>query len=674
MSKEHQGSSNSQQFARRSSLTTQLLLLILIVFVVPSVWLGMYSHKALESKLEESERERIVNSSQAAFKLVEGLDNLLGVTKTNSYWEDHRVAVESSDASWIEENVFVAMDIVPHLSFVVSTDMSGKVVAQVGDNPDFMNQVSNQGIMERFKQETDFSGLIMTSEGLAVMAVAPITDESGEKPPVGALIFGRILDADALIDLEQILGVDIAMLPENGTLISSDAELSESVLQVHIAKARQNVNMDVFSSYHKDGIKQIEVIVPFVDFAGVVRGVLFVGSPSQANSEVSSILQNISIALATMLLIMLVILTILIQYRIIRPLNHFGSLLGSVSNGNLLVAVNDTYKRRTDEIGGIANSVNQMIGNLRGLLSKISDSSQQVATTAGQLSSAASQTSKATEHLARAIDTISSGVQQQEKQGNDIAVAMVEVATGMEDLTDTSKIIASSSEHAASEADQGNQSIDKVISQMDVISKTVHQSADTVRVLGERSVEIGEIVDLITQVAARTKILALNAGIEAARAGEGGKGFTVVAGEIRKLATQAEEFAGRITGLIGAVQSEAGLAVESMKSGTKETEEGLQLVQAAGVAFQAIYSSVSQVKTQIEQTANIVIQISSHSSQVAAAVQETVEVAKASTAQTENAAATTEEQLASMEEISASSDWLARIALELQSEINKFKI
>lgn len=99
---------------------------------------------------------------------------------------------------------------------------------------------------------------------------------------------------------------------------------------------------------------------------------------------------------------------------------------------------------------------------------------------------------------------------------------------------------------------------------------------------------------MITQVAARTKVLALNAGIEAARAGEGGKGFTVVAGEIRKLASQVEEFAGRITGLIGAVQSEVGLAVASMKSGTKETEEGLQLVQAAGEAFQAIYSSVGQ--------------------------------------------------------------------------------
>jgi methyl-accepting chemotaxis protein len=670
----HDVSPDVQLRNQRSSLTTQLLLLILFVFVVPSVLLGMYSYKALENKLEESEKERIVNSSQATFKLLEELDNLLGVTKTNSYWEDHRKAVETNDITWIKENVLVATDIVPHLSFVASTDLNGKIVAQTGDVPEFMGQVANQGILERFKKESDFSGLIMTSKGLAVMAVAPITDEAGEQPPSGALIFGRLLNAEALVDLREILGVDIALLPEGGTLISSDANLLESKLQKHISKAIKEVNMDVFSSYKKDGIKQIEVIVPFVDFAGEPRGVLFVGSPSQANSEISTILRNISVALAGMLLFMLIILTILIQYRIIRPLHHIGNVLGAVSNGNLIVAVKEQYKERKDEIGGIASSVDRMTGNLRALLGKISDSSKQVASTAEQLSSSASQTNNATEHLAQAIDMISSGVQQQEKQGHDIAAAMEEVATGMEDLSRSSKIIESSSEHAASEAEQGNRSIEKVISQMEIISKSAYESSDTVRVLGERSVEIGEIVELITQVASRTKVLALNAGIEAARAGEGGKGFTVVAGEIRKLASQVEEFAGTITGLIEAVQSEAGLAVESMKTGTKETEEGLQLVQAAGEAFQAIYSSVEQVSTQIQQTAIIVGQISSHTNQVSTAVHETVQFAKTSTTQSENAAATTQEQLASMEEISASSDWLARIANELQDEINKFKI
>lgn len=670
----HDVSSYVQLRNRRSSLTSQLLLLILLVFVVPSVLLGMYSYRALDNKLEESERERIVNSSQATFKLLEGLDNLLGVTKTNSYWEDHRIAVKTNDITWIEENVLVATDIVPQLSFVASSDLDGKIVAQTGDIPEFMDQVANKGILERFKKETDFSGLIMTSKGLAVMAVSPITDEAGEQPPAGALIFGRLLNAEALVDLKEIIGVDIALLSEGGAMISSDANLSESKLQGHIGAAMKNVNMDAFSSYKKDGIKQIELIVPFVDFAGEPRGVLFVGSPSQANSEVSTILRNISIALAGMLLIMLIILTILIQYRIIRPLQHFGNVLGAVSNGNLLVSVKDSYKARKDEIGGIASSVDRMIGNLRTLLGKISDSSKQVASTAEELSASASQTNDATEHLAQAIETISTGVQQQEKQGHDIAAAMVQVATGMENLSDASKIIESSSEHAANEADQGNQSIEKVISQMDIISKSVHKSSDTVRVLGERSVEIGEIVELITQVASRTKVLALNAGIEAARAGEGGKGFTVVAGEIRKLAAQVEEFAGRITGLIGAVQSEAGLAVESMKTGTKETEEGLQLVQAAGVAFQAIYSSVGQVSTQIQQTALIVGQISSHTNQVTTAIHETVQFAKTSTTQSETATATTEQQLASMEEISASSDWLARIANELQDEISKFKI
>lgn len=174
---------------------------------------------------------------------------------------------------------------------------------------------------------------------------------------------------------------------------------------------------------------------------------------------------------------------------------------------------------------------------------------------------------------------------------------------------------------------------------MDSIESTVDHSAQVVANSGEKSQEIGQIVDTISAIADQTNLLALNPAIEAARAGEQGRGFAVVAEEVRHLAEQSQEAAKQIAELIRGIQTDTTKAVETMGKGTQEVKTGSQIVDEAGRSFKSIVELIGQVSQQVQAI---------------------------STA--------TEEQAASMEEIAASSETLARMAEKLQAEVSKFKI
>jgi len=656
------------------SLILQLQLLLIVVLIIPAVIGGVAGYTALNDKLEQLEQERIQQSGYSTVKLLEGLGNLLGITKSNSYWEDHRLAVLDKDINWISDNVLVATDVVDHLHFVAVTDTNGKVIAQTGDNPEFTSELGNPGLLAKLNEGSDYSGLVLTSQGIAVISAARITDEAGEAPSAGALIFGRILDDEALADLKNTVQTDIALLSMNEDMISSTESIGKDRLLAYIQNAESDPGFEAFNSYDTEDSKQIEMIRGITDVTGAPLGVLYIGSPSKAAGEVSSVLWLVGIVFIIFVAVIVLVFTFVIQLRIIRPLGQFGKLLERLAQGELDAQMPDRYRKRRDEIGNVANSVELVGTNLRRLIGKIGESANHVAATAEQLAANANQTSRSAEHMADTISHISDDSQQQVARATEMAAAMEQVADGMTRLEDSSASISEAAVVAAEQAEQGKRTVEAVIRQMEVIHQGVNRSAEQVRMLGQRSEEIGQIVDLITQVANQTNLLALNAAIEAARAGEHGRGFAIVAGEVRKLSEQSEEFAARITELVQGIQSDTQQAVEVMNEGTSEAEAGLTMVANAGAAFQAIYESVNDVRRQIGLASEIVANMTRSTNETSEGVRQSAISARSSSEKTSSASAATQEQVASMEEIAASADWLTKISQELQEEIDKFKL
>ncbi len=234
--------------------------------------------------------------------------------------------------------------------------------------------------------------------------------------------------------------------------------------------------------------------------------------------------------------------------------------------------------------------------------------------------------------------------------------------------------MATQSALAADKAKDGGQAVAQAVDQMDQIEETVNTSARVVTMLGERSKEIGQIVDTISGIAGQTNLLALNAAIEAARAGEAGRGFAVVAEEVRKLAEQSQDAAKKIAELIGEIQGDTDKAVVAMDEGTREVKTGAEVVKTAGAAFREIAGLVTEVSVQVKDISTSMQQMATGSQQIVGSVRKIDELGVRSAGEAQGVSAAAEQQLASMEEIASSSQALAKLAQDLQAAVAGFRL
>lgn len=343
-----------------------------------------------------------------------------------------------------------------------------------------------------------------------------------------------------------------------------------------------------------------------------------------------------------------------------------------IAKGNLKIGQFENNSK--DEIGQLGRAFKIMTGNLIHLVEQVSSSSRQVASSSQQLSAGAEQSAQASSQVATAIMEVSLGAEKQLSAVNETSASVQQMSAGIQHMLENTKIVVKSSDQTAHSALEGSQAIDKTILQMVNIEKTVTGSADVVMNLGERSKEIGQIVDTISGIAAQTNLLALNAAIEAARAGEQGRGFAVVADEVRKLAEQSQEASKQIALLISGIQQDTQKAVLSINEGTQQVKLGTEVAESAGRAFSEITILVNQVSSQIGEISEEIEQLAVGSERIVSSVTDIYETSREITGQTQTVSAATEEQSASVEEIASSSQVLAKMAEELQETLKKFNI
>lgn len=353
---------------------------------------------------------------------------------------------------------------------------------------------------------------------------------------------------------------------------------------------------------------------------------------------------------------------------VVRLKNHAVEL----SQGNLAVA--DLEVTSNDEFGDLTNSFNTMKAHLHALIKQMSSVSEQVAAASEELTAGAHQSAEASTNVAETITKIAEGMQNQNNSIDEAKKEVDAVFTEMQAMTDNTKLIADTSNDTAIAAKTGEQLMNNAMQKMEHIESSVMSSADTVRILGENSKEIGAIVETIVAIADQTNLLALNAAIEAARAGEAGKGFAVVAEEVRKLAAESQTSAEKIKEKISSIQVDTNQAVIAMQEGTVEVQAGTEAINEVGRQFKDIMQKVSDIKTQIDAFHAASSRITNGAERIVGAVDSIDEVSRETASHTETISAAAEQQSASSTEIASSSDSLAKMASELQNATNKFKL
>ncbi|MEH7596673.1 methyl-accepting chemotaxis protein, partial [Bacillus toyonensis] len=333
------------------------------------------------------------------------------------------------------------------------------------------------------------------------------------------------------------------------------------------AKRIYEDNQGAFS-YTYDGSEKKMVFATNLKTGWKIGGTMY-------SNEIIEAAQPVFYNMLIVMIISLVVGGALIYFvtlSITKPLKRLVATSKEISEGDLTQTIEI---HSNDEIGQLAKGFNEMTDSLRTLIGRINDSAGHVAAASEELTASVRQASEATEQITMAMDEISSGATTQTTSVENGAMLLFDVTEGIQHVANSSSSINTASTHTREKAEDGGKLVGKTVNQMQSIAESVSQSDAVIQLLNNKSKQIGEILEVIQNIADQTNLLALNAAIEAARAGEHGRGFAIVADEVRKLAEQSSVSSSEISKLICEIQDDMSKTVKSMGHVNKEVQSGL---------------------------------------------------------------------------------------------------
>lgn len=459
----------------------------------------------------------------------------------------------------------------------------------------------------------------------------------------GALVAGKTGHVSIVRAIDGQGGIEFVLHPrwQDKKLADSDFSPEASAAVARMVKEKQGT----FLFSDMDGTKARERIA-VAETAGNWGWTVITGSWLDEYLEESYALRNLLILISAVSAIVLAVMVFFLVNSRLGGLTQLVREVSRVSSGDLRATVQDADPNSRNEVHAIAHAFNEMAGSMRQLVSGVYQTSGRVGVAAHQLQDAAQQ----------ALESASTASQ----SASGIAASVEELSVSISQVADNANQAAKISEEAKLVTTGGRQVVERAMSELDRVATEIGQSASLIESLGERSKQISSVIGVIRDIADQTNLLALNAAIEAARAGEQGRGFAVVADEVRKLAERTSLSTQEISSTVNAILEETANAVDRMQSVRNNMSGSVELAQKAG-------DSLRTIDSHAEHTVGVVLHIADGTREQSAAGQEIARLVEriAQAAEGANDRARSNRQQAAE---------LERLSSELQAQLSRFKV
>ncbi|WP_406655712.1 methyl-accepting chemotaxis protein [Methanolobus sp. ZRKC2] len=519
------------------------------------------------------------------------------------------------------------------------------------------------------------SGLEEGKGGYGFRVVSPLA-YNGEH--IGSVEYGLGFDEYFLSQLQDDFAGEYSIynFPDDesvswessdGGLLATTMENDDfHVVEEHLSVLKQG---DAVSFTSDDG-KYLVVLIPFNDYTGTTKGYIKSLISLDGVALLSEKTSDNTLVISVIGLILSLLLGLFIANSLTKPLNNIVEATEHIAEGDMTVRV----KESDDEIGRLGASINKMVTGIREIVQEVQDKSLSVNSTSEHFQDF-------TEKLTISFGAVKDDVSKISAGANNQSQKVYEITGAMNDMTMAVQEIANNAGNASATSVNANELMHDIGTQSEALLLQMNgikdSSSESVKVIGrldEKSAKIGEIVTLITSIADQTNLLALNAAIEAARAGEHGRGFAVVADEVRKLAEESGSAAEEIASLIKDVQAETENAVNSIRQETTKVERGSKAINEAVGAVKNAMKNGEEIARMAQEIAAATEEQSASIQEVTASLEDVSSISADSASGTQKISLTIEEKSSMMSDLSKAADDLALMAEHLRESISQFKL
>lgn len=648
--------------------------MLLCMALIPMIIMGSVNNFVSSQALNSLQESAVLAAEETTIELIESQKRMAVIVAEQASMNQQLLgAVMSGDRGQIAKEMDTLFQTLKQkgLTVLEAGNAMGNVLYR-GHNPEKYgdNKYADPIVSLALTRGQVVASAEEGESGIAMRGVAPLKQGNTIQ---GTILTGFSTDLDFAEQLKKMVDgeVGIYSAEKQAMLVSTIQGEQDNMTDQTLIDTVLNHQQMYRTQGEVNGVPYDFLYVPLTDYDQFkTLGVLRIAKSREAIVAVQLENQLYSIGLALVVILLAVLIASFSTNSIVRPMTVVMNGLRRASDGHLTLA---EPVRATGELSQLREHYNLMIKNIGDLLTIAKGTASRVAGLTESLSQGTEEASAAADQVTQSVDAVAMG---SDSQNDALQRANQRLGTALHSLEEIQKRSAELSQHAK-DVDAatllGRRTMSQTRTEMNSIHTQVEQTAETMNRLGERSQQIGHIVDLIGGIAAQTNLLALNAAIEAARAGEQGKGFAVVADEVRKLAEQSGKAAEEIGLLIGEIRKQVEVSIADMQQGLTVVAAGNRAVEESEQAFEIVSKGLTEVTREIANVHRLTDDATTETSGVEAEFRSIAAVSEQTAASSEEVAAAIEEQGASMTTLAESMHELAQLAEELNRAVNRFK-